>query len=42
MADCDLESCRQIQENIFNFALHREPEHYALIVERKGAGPPLA
>lgn len=34
---CDLDRCREIQENIFNFALHREPESYRLITETKGA-----
>ena len=41
VADCDLDRCREIQDNIFNFNLHREPQHYGLIVERKGVGPPL-
>ena len=40
-AEVDLDACRAIQENIFNFALHREPQHYGLIVERKGVGPAL-
>ena len=40
-ADIDLDACREIQDNIFNFELHREPQHYGLIVERKGAGPKL-
>lgn len=35
--DCDLDRTREIKENIFNFALHRRPEAYALITERKGA-----
>ena len=34
---CDLDRCREIQDNIFNFALHREPESYRLITETKGA-----
>ncbi len=37
IADCDLDRCREIQDNIFNFALHREPESYRLITETKGA-----
>ena len=37
VASCDLDRCREIQDNIFNFALHREPQHYGLITERKGA-----
>ena len=39
VADCDLDRCREIQDNVFNFALHREPQNYRLIVERKGVGP---
>lgn len=35
--DCDLDRTREIKENIFNFALHRRPEAYSLITERKGA-----
>ncbi len=34
---CDLDRCREIQDNIFNFALHREPESYGLITQTKGA-----
>ncbi|MCB1741589.1 MAG: N-carbamoyl-D-amino-acid hydrolase [Gammaproteobacteria bacterium] len=41
IADCDLDRCREIQDNIFNFALHREPQHYRLIVDRKGVGDPM-
>jgi len=33
VADCDLDRCKEIQENIFNFAAHRRPEHYGLICE---------
>ena len=33
---CDLDRCREIQDNIFNFALHREPQTYGLITETKG------
>jgi len=35
--ECDLDRCREIQENIFNFAEHREPENYQLITATKGA-----
>ena len=28
---CDLDRCREIQDNVFNFALHRVPETYDLI-----------
>lgn len=31
VADCDLDRCKEIQQNIFNFALHRQPQHYQLI-----------
>lgn len=33
---CDLDRCREIQDNIFNFSEHREPENYRLIVETRG------
>ena len=41
VARCDLDSTKSYKETIFNFALHRVPEAYRLIVERKGAGPPM-
>ncbi|MGI9489544.1 MAG: N-carbamoyl-D-amino-acid hydrolase [Geminicoccaceae bacterium] len=31
VAGCDLDRCKEIRENIFNFALHRRPEHYGVI-----------
>ena len=34
--DCNLDRCREIQTNIFNFAQHREPENYQLITATKG------
>jgi len=37
--DCDLDAGRHYRETIFNFAIHRRPEHYGLIVERTGVGP---
>jgi predicted amidohydrolase len=37
---CDLDLGKRYRETIFNFAKHREPEAYRLIVERKGAIPP--
>jgi len=40
VARCDLELCRSYKETMFNFARHRRPEHYRLIVERTGAIPP--
>jgi len=39
-AVCDLDRCREIKDNIFNFGLHREPEMYRLIVETKGTVEP--
>ena len=33
VADCDLDRCGEIQDNIFNLALHRQPRHYGLIAE---------
>ena len=38
---CDLSLGDNFKKNIFNFAAHRRPEHYRLIVERVGAGDPL-
>ena len=37
---CDLDLGKRYRETIFNFAKHREPGAYRLIVERKGAIPP--
>lgn len=39
-AQCDLDLTRSYKSTIFNFAEHRVPESYRLIVERKGAIPP--
>ncbi len=33
--DCDLDRCREIKDNIFNFALHRQPENYGPIAAPK-------
>ena len=38
--EVDLDATKPIKETIFNFAKHRRPEHYKLIVERIGAIPP--
>ncbi len=35
LAECDLDRCKEIQENIFNFDLHRQPEDYTLITAPK-------
>lgn len=37
---CDLDRCRELKDNVFNFALHREPETYRLIVDTKGPVEP--
>ena len=35
LAECDLDRCKEIQENIFNFDLHRHPEEYSSITAPK-------
>jgi predicted amidohydrolase len=40
IARCDLDLCSSYKNTTFNFARHREPEQYRMIVERKGAIPP--
>jgi predicted amidohydrolase len=40
VARCDLDLCNSYKNTTFNFARHREPEQYRMIVERKGAIPP--
>ena len=40
VADCDLDAGACIKANVFNFAAHRRPEHYGLIVETVGTVPP--
>lgn len=32
---CDLDRCKEIQENIFDFSQHREPQNYSLITAPK-------
>jgi len=39
-ARCDLDMGKRYKETVFDFAAHRRPEHYGLIVERAGAIPP--
>jgi len=39
-ARCDLDLTRSYKDTIVNFARHRRPEHYRLIVDRVGAEPP--
>jgi N-carbamoyl-D-amino-acid hydrolase len=38
--EIDIDPCTPIKQTVFNFAKHRRPEHYQLIVERAGAVPP--
>ena len=40
IARCDLNLTASYKNTTFNFARHRQPEHYRMIVERKGAVPP--
>jgi predicted amidohydrolase len=40
VAEMDLDACRQGKEKMFNFAMHRRPEHYRRIVDQVGAQPP--
>ena len=40
IARADLDLGRAYKEHIFNFARHRRPDQYRLIVERTGAEPP--
>jgi predicted amidohydrolase len=40
VARCDLDQSASYKRTVFNFARHRRPEHYGLIVERTGAVPP--
>jgi predicted amidohydrolase len=40
-ANIDLGIGETFREHVFNFAKHRRPEHYRLIIERTGAGEPL-
>ncbi len=41
VADIDLNMADNYRQFVFNFADHRRPEHYGLIVERTGRGDPL-
>ena len=31
IAKCDLDLCREIKDHVFNFAQHRQPQHYGII-----------
>ena len=39
--NCDLSLGDTFREHVFNFAKHRRPEHYKLIIDRVGAGKPV-
>jgi len=36
LARCDLDLCNSFKRTMFNFDVHRQPQAYGLIVERKG------
>jgi len=39
--NCDLALGDTYREHVFNFAKHRRPEHYKMIIDRVGAGAPV-
>ena len=39
--NASLDLAQTFRDHVFNFAKHRRPEHYGLIIERVGAGDPL-
>jgi N-carbamoyl-D-amino-acid hydrolase len=41
MAEVDLDYSEPYRQSVFNFAAHRRPENYRLIVDRVGRGDPL-
>jgi predicted amidohydrolase len=41
VAEVDLSFAEPYRRSVFNFAAHRRPEHYSLIVDRVGRGDPL-
>ena len=41
-SNIDLGWCDNYKKYVFNFARHRRPEHYGLIVERTGVGGPVS
>jgi predicted amidohydrolase len=42
IARCDLDLGLSYKKSTFNFARHRQPDQYRMIVERTGAEPPVA
>jgi predicted amidohydrolase len=41
IAEVDLDLSEPYRQSVFNFAAHRRPENYSLIVERVGRGDPI-
>jgi predicted amidohydrolase len=41
VADVDLAMAERFRQSVFDFAAHRQPQNYRLIVERAGRGAPL-
>jgi len=41
VADVDLTMAERFRRSVFDFAAHRQPENYRLIVERTGRGEPI-
>jgi predicted amidohydrolase len=41
VADVDLDLSEPYRQSVFNFAAHRRPENYSLIVDRVGRGDPV-
>ena len=40
VARCDLSLCDSYKTTVFDFARHRQPEHYTRITAQRGAEPP--
>jgi predicted amidohydrolase len=41
VAQIDLDMAKPFRESVFDFAAHRRPEHYKILVERTGRGEPI-
>jgi predicted amidohydrolase len=41
IAEVDLDLSEPYRQSVFNFAAHRRPENYSLIVDRVGRGDPI-
>jgi predicted amidohydrolase len=42
VADVDLAMAERFRQSVFDFAAHRQPQNYRLIVERAGRGAPVS